>query len=55
MCSSDLNSPDLSDRVLFVRYLGPEKNKALMRYLPDRTPYAMGMRGTELLLRPIEP
>jgi len=48
-------SPDLSDRVLFVRYLGPERNTELMRYLPNRAPYAMGMRGTELVLRPIEP
>jgi hypothetical protein len=45
--------PDLSDRVLFVRDLGPEKNRVLMDYLPRRSPYLMGMRGTELVLMPL--
>lgn len=49
------SSPGLQDRILFVRYLGAEKNKDLMRYLPDRKPYAMGMRGGDLLLVPVEP
>jgi hypothetical protein len=49
------NSPDLTDRVLFVRDLGPEKNKDLMRYLPSRAPYAMGMRGSDLVLVPVAP
>lgn len=48
------NSPDLSDRVLFVRDLGPEKNKDLIRYLPDRTPYLMRMAERELILLPLE-
>jgi hypothetical protein len=47
------NSPDLSDRVLFVRDLGPEKNRELMRYLPGRKAYALGMRGARLLLVPL--
>jgi hypothetical protein len=33
------NSPDLSDRVLFVRDLGPEKNQELIRFLPHRKAY----------------
>lgn len=48
------NSPDLSDRVLFVRDLGPEKNKELMRYLPGRTPYLMRMAERELIVSPLE-
>jgi hypothetical protein len=48
------NSPDLSDRVLFVRDLGPEKDRELIRYLPDRTPYLMQMRGPELVLVPLQ-
>jgi len=47
------NSPDLSDRVLFVRDLGPEKDKDLIRYLPDRTPYLMQMQGRDLVLAPL--
>lgn len=49
------NSPDLSDRVLFVRNLGPERNRLLMSYLPGRKAYAMGMRGTQLTLVAISP
>jgi hypothetical protein len=49
------NSPDLSDRVLFVRYLGEERNRELMRYLPDRTPYAMGMQDGTLELIRLQP
>jgi hypothetical protein len=47
------NSPDLSDPVLFVKDLGPEQNKKLIRYFPDRTPYMMGMRGNDLVLLPV--
>ena len=47
------NSPDLDDPVLFVRDLGQERNEVMMRYLPDRTPYWMGMRNGELVLEPI--
>jgi hypothetical protein len=47
--------PDLSDRVLFVRDLGPEKNPELMRYLPHRIPYAMGMRDGTLVVIPLRP
>jgi hypothetical protein len=48
------NSPDLDDPVLFVRDLGPERNKVLMRYLADRSPYWMGMIDGRLVLRPID-
>ena len=48
------NSPDLRDRVLFVRDLGAERNKELMRYLPDRTAYLMGMAKQDLVLVPLE-
>jgi hypothetical protein len=48
------NSPDLHDPVLFVRDLGPERNKELMRYLPDRAAYLMGMANRELVLVPLE-
>lgn len=49
------NRPDLSDRVLFVNFLDPERNKALIRYFPDRTPYAMGMDGRRLVLIRLDP
>src|SRR5262249_52894678 len=47
------NSPDLTDPVLFVRFLGPERNSELIRRFPDRAPYAMGMQGDRLVLVPI--
>ena len=49
------NSPDLSDPVLFVRDLGPERNRLLLTYLPGRRGYRMEMRKDELLLESIEP
>jgi hypothetical protein len=48
------NSPDLSDPVLFVHDLGPERNRLLMDYLPKRTFYWMGMRDNQLQLVPIQ-
>ncbi len=48
-------SPDLSDPVLFVRFLGEHRNRQLMAYFPDRTPYAMGMRDGRLHLIPLRP
>jgi len=47
------NQPDLSDRVLFVKDLGV-RNQDLIRHFPDRTPYGMGVRGTDLLLVPLQ-
>lgn len=49
------NSPDLSDSVLFVHDLGPERNRLLLEYLPGRTGYRMGMHENELFLVAIEP
>ena len=49
------NRPDLSDRVLFVNFLDPERNKVLMRAFPDRVPYVIGMDGRRLVLRRVSP
>jgi len=49
------NRPDLSDRVLFVNFIDPERNKALMRALPDRVPYVMAMDGARLVLQRVAP
>jgi len=47
------NSPDLDDPVLFVRDLGAERNKVLIKYLADRSPYWLGMTDGRLVLEPI--
>jgi len=47
------NTPDLSDRVLFVKDLGPEKNRLLLAYVPDRRPFWMGMKAGRLVLTPM--
>jgi len=49
------NRPDLSDRVLFVNFLDPERNKVLMRAFPDRVPYVIGVDGRRLVLRRVSP
>ena len=46
------NSPDLTDPILFVNYLGPEKNKEFMRLFPDRPAFAMGMKDGKFTLLP---
>jgi hypothetical protein len=46
------NSPDLTDPILFVNYLGPEKNKEFMRLFPDRPAFAMGMKDGKFVLLP---
>ena len=46
------NSPDLNDPILFVNYLGPEKNMELMRLFPDRPAFSMGMRDGKFVLLP---
>jgi hypothetical protein len=48
-------SPDLSDPVLFVKDLGPERNQALMQAMPGRAPFAMGVKDNRLLLVPLRP
>jgi hypothetical protein len=49
------NRPDFSDRVLFVNFLDPDRNRALMQALPDRVPYVMAMEGARLVLRRVAP
>ena len=46
-------SPGLHDRVLYVRDLGEERNRGLIRFLPDRTPYWMGVQNDQLVLVPL--
>jgi 4-amino-4-deoxy-L-arabinose transferase-like glycosyltransferase len=46
------NSPDLTDPILFVNYLGPERNKEFMRLFPDRPAFAMGMKDGKFTLLP---
>ena len=49
------NRPDFSDRVLFVNSLDPDRNRALMRALPDRVPYVMAMEGARLVVHRVSP
>jgi hypothetical protein len=49
------NRPDLSDRVLFVNFQDPQKNRILMAQFPDRAAYAIGMDGLRLVLLPLQP
>lgn len=46
-------SPGLTDRVVYVRDLGEARNRELMRFLPDRAPFWMGIRNGELVLVPL--
>ena len=47
------NSPDLTDPILVVNYLGPEKNKEFMRLFPDRPAFSVGMQeGGKFVLLP---
>ena len=48
-------SADLSDPVLFVKDLGPERNQAIMQAMPGRAPFAMGVKDNRLLLVPLRP
>lgn len=48
-------SPALDDRVLYVRDLGEERNRVLISFFPDRTPYRMGIREGQLVLVPLRP
>lgn len=47
--------PDLLDRVLFVRDLGLDRDKQLMRVFPDRKGYVMAMRDGRLTITPLQP
>jgi hypothetical protein len=48
------NTPDLSDRVLYVNDLGPD-NARLRRMLPGRRAYHLRMEGDVLRLSPLAP
>ena len=46
-------SPDLNDSVLYVRDLGEPRNRDLIRFLPDRVPFWMGIQDGRLVLVPL--
>jgi dolichyl-phosphate-mannose-protein mannosyltransferase len=46
-------SPGLTDRVLYVRDLGETRNRDLIRFMPDRAPFWMGMQSGRLALVPL--
>jgi hypothetical protein len=46
-------SPALDDRALYVRDLGEERNRVLIRFMPDRTPFWLGVRDGRLVLVPL--
>jgi 4-amino-4-deoxy-L-arabinose transferase-like glycosyltransferase len=46
-------SPGLGDRVLYVKDLGQERNRDLMRFMPGRAPFWMGIRDGNLVLLPL--
>jgi hypothetical protein len=43
-------SPDLGDRMLYVKDLGEERDRDLNRFMPDRAPFWMGVRDGHLVL-----
>jgi hypothetical protein len=48
-------SPDLGDPVLYVRDLGEPRNRDLIRFMPDRQPFWMGIQNGRLVLMPLSP
>jgi hypothetical protein len=48
-------SPDLTDPVLYVRDLGEPRNRDLIRLMPDRKPFWLGVRDGQLVLAPVAP
>jgi len=48
------NSPDLTDPVLWVKDLGPDRNRVLIQWLRTRQPFLMEMRGKDLVLTRIK-
>jgi hypothetical protein len=46
-------APDLTDPVLYVRDLGEPRNQLLIRFMPDRTPFWLGIRDGQLVLVPL--
>lgn len=47
--------PDLRDRVLFLRYLGPTSQQRLAQFFPDRRFYVMGMQDGRLVVTAVQP
>jgi hypothetical protein len=48
-------SPDLTDPVLYVRDLGEPRNRDLIRLMPDRKPFWLGVKDGQLVLAPVAP
>ena len=46
-------SPGLTDSVIYVRDLGEPRNQDLIRFMPDRAPFWMGIQNGRLVLTPI--
>ena len=46
------NHPDLTDPILYVNHLGPERNKEFARLFPDRPIFSMGMRDGKFTVLP---
>jgi hypothetical protein len=46
-------SPDLADPVLYVRDLGEPRNRDLIRFMPNRTPFWLGIKDGRLVLIPL--
>ena len=49
----EMPSPGLDDPVLYVPDLGEERNRELIRFLPDRSPHWMGIQNGQLVLVPV--
>jgi dolichyl-phosphate-mannose-protein mannosyltransferase len=46
------NHPDLTDQILYVNYLGPERNRDFARLFPDRPVFSMGMKDGKFTMQP---
>lgn len=46
------NHPDLTDAILYVNYVGPERNRDFMRLFPDRPAFSMGMKDGKFTMLP---
>jgi len=46
------NHPDLTDPILYVNYLGPERNRDFARLFPDRPVFSMGMKDGKFTMQP---
>jgi hypothetical protein len=44
------NHPDLTDPILYVNYLGPERNREFARLFPDRPIFSMGMKDGKFVV-----